>query len=566
MDHRGRGGGGRGGGGRGGGGGGGGGGGNSSRTDLLAAGRKKLQQFRKKKGKREPGKKAEADADADAEAEEGPAKAEEPVPEPKSPVGLKFLAVEGGSSGSTPFEEAEGSQAEQCNGEGPGTAESSSVENADAVQEQETAADSSDAHNVGTSEQGSSEQRESGAADGEDLAIHATSGDDSGVLVEGAQLGEVHVDNNLPDTILKDNMESNTSSQRDGAGDDSNQVGEHQPVEMDPADRPTSSGPGEVTEVPIPSQDIGADNNNDEGAQEMVMDVSGRTLGGDVQHDVEPTVSAEIVAATALEEELTVAASNEIPESTVRRGTEEETDGVDREAVEENPSTAHVTDEAVTANDLSLQAKLTGAVDTPLCEQNGDPASFRSAVLQGIVPDHFEDIQRHLYSVTLSRDFLQLQLDEAAGLYSAVTQQFSDETTKLQVLLKETEETKLAVSKELHQCRHELSEVNTVKGELELIMASLKEEINTSNLRCAHLESELHSSKENTQQIQSELAESRLLLEALQKENLELSTSLAFEKEAKKAVEEQWDYLSSDNRKLLSELSVIEGPSRGGKR
>jgi len=514
MDHRGRGG-----GGRGGGGGGGGGGGNSSRTDLLSAGRKKLQQFRKKKGKREPGKKA-AEADADAEAEEGAAKAEEPVPEPRSPVGLKFLAGEGGS---TPFEEAEGSQAEQCNGEGPGTVESSSMENADVVREQETAADSSDAHNVGTSEQGSSEQRESGTADGEDLVIHSTSGEDSGDLV-GAQLGEVHVDSKLPDTILKDNMELDTSSQRDGADDDSNQLGEHQPVETDPVDRPTSPGFGEVAEMPIPSQDIGADSNNDEGAQEMVMDVSGRPLIGDVQRDVEPAVPA-----TALEEELTVAASNEIPESTVRIGTVEETDGVDREPVEENPSTTHVTDEAVNTTTP------TGAVDMPLCELNGDPALFTSAVLQGSVPNHFEDIQRHLYSVTLSRDFLQLQLDETAGLYSAATQQSSDETTKFQLLLKETEETKLAVSKELYQCRHELSEVITVKGELELITASLKEEINTSNLRCAHLESELHSSKENTQQIQSELADSRLLLEALQKENLELTASLTFEKEAKKS-------------------------------
>jgi len=342
-------------------------------------------------------------------------------------------------------------------------------------------------------------------------------------------------------------MELDTSSQRDGADDDSNQLGEHQPVETDPVDRPTSPGFGEVAEMPIPSQDIGADSNNDEGAQEMVMDVSGRPLIGDVQRDVEPAVPA-----TALEEELTVAASNEIPESTVRIGTVEETDGVDREPVEENPSTTHVTDEAVNTTTP------TGAVDMPLCELNGDPALFTSAVLQGSVPNHFEDIQRHLYSVTLSRDFLQLQLDETAGLYSAATQQSSDETTKFQLLLKETEETKLAVSKELYQCRHELSEVITVKGELELTMASLKEEINTSNLRCAHLESELHSSKENTQQIQSELADSRLLLEALQKENLELTASLTFEKEAKKAVEEQRDHLSSDNRKLLSELSGLE--------
>ncbi|CAL5024033.1 unnamed protein product [Urochloa decumbens] len=552
MDHR---------GGRGSGGGrGGGGGGNSNRTDLLAAGRKKLQQFRKKKGKREPGKKA-AETDADAEAEEGAAaRAEEPVPEPRSPVGLKFLAGEGGgSSGTTPFEEAERSQAEQCNGEGPATVESSSVENADAVQEQGAAADGSDACNISTSEQGVSEQCESRAADGEDLAIQATSGDGSGDLLEGAQLGEVHVDEKLPDMNLKDAMELSTSSQRDGADDDCNQLGEQQQVEMGAVDRPTSSTFEEVADVPIPSQDTGADNNNDEGAQEMVTGVSGRPSDGDVQHDAEPTVFAETVAATALEEELTVAASDEIPGSTVRRGTEEETDGVDRAAVEENPSTTHVTDEAViTSNDLSLQAKPTGSVDTPLCEQNGDPALFRSAVLQGIVPDHFEDIQRHLYSATLSRDFLQLQLDEAAGLYSDVTQRSSDEATNLQVLLKETEENKLAVSKELDQCRVKLSEVNTVKGELELIIASLKEEINTSNLRCTDLESELHFSKENTQQIQSELVDSRLLLESLQKENLELSASLAFEKEAKKAVEEQRDHLSSDNRKLLSELSGLQ--------
>lgn len=64
--------------------------------------RVQLQQFRKKKGKRGPGNKA--DADADAEAGEGaPKAAEESVPEPKSPVGLKLLAGEGGG-GSTPFE------------------------------------------------------------------------------------------------------------------------------------------------------------------------------------------------------------------------------------------------------------------------------------------------------------------------------------------------------------------------------------------------------------------------------------------------------------------------------
>jgi hypothetical protein len=62
-----------------------------------------LQQFRKKKEKKGPGKKAEADADAEGASQAG-ANGDDAVPEPRSPVGLKFLAGEGGSSHSTPFE------------------------------------------------------------------------------------------------------------------------------------------------------------------------------------------------------------------------------------------------------------------------------------------------------------------------------------------------------------------------------------------------------------------------------------------------------------------------------
>ena len=61
-----------------------------------------LQQFRKKKEKKGPGKKAEADEGASGAA--GANGDDAAAPEPKSPVGLKFLAGEGGSSHGTPFE------------------------------------------------------------------------------------------------------------------------------------------------------------------------------------------------------------------------------------------------------------------------------------------------------------------------------------------------------------------------------------------------------------------------------------------------------------------------------
>jgi len=223
------------------------GGGNNNRTDLLAAGRKKLQQFRKKKEKRAPGKKAKSDA----EAGEGSAKADEA--DPKSPVGLKLLAGEGGSSGDgdTPFEEAE---RPQYNGEGPDTADSSSVENADVVHVQE-ASDGCDSHNVGASEQGTSELEGPGLADGEDPAIQATSGEASSDAVEGPHQDAFDVSEELPDHSLKENVELQAPSQSDGADANHSQPEEYTQlqVEMDFVGRATSSDSKEVAKVPIPS-------------------------------------------------------------------------------------------------------------------------------------------------------------------------------------------------------------------------------------------------------------------------------------------------------------------------
>ncbi|XP_044956063.1 uncharacterized protein LOC123407085 [Hordeum vulgare subsp. vulgare] len=133
-----------------------------------------------------------------------------------------------------------------------------------------------------------------------------------------------------------------------------------------------------------------------------------------------------------------------------------------------------------------------------------------------------EYIQRHLYVRTLSRDLLQLQLDEGTYLNSDVTLS-SDEILKRQVQLKESEESEAAAHEEIQQCRHELTNLNIVKGQLELIVASQKQEIDASNIKCEQVEIELQSSKENAQQILSELADCQSLLEALQKENIELT-------------------------------------------
>ena len=98
--------------------------------------------------------------------------------------------------------------------------------------------------------------------------------------------------------------------------------------------------------------------------------------------------------------------------------------------------------------------------------------------------------------------------------------------------------------------------MNTAKGELELIVASQKQEISAGNSKCEQLEIELQSSKENAQQILSKLADCQSLLEALQKENMGLTTNLALEKEARKEAEEQGEHLSGENKKLITPRHV----------
>ncbi|XP_044975600.1 uncharacterized protein LOC123443332 [Hordeum vulgare subsp. vulgare] len=421
------------------------------------------------------------------------------------------------------------SQEEQCNGQGPAAEEPSVMENADVVPVLDDADDRS-VQNISISEQGNLDHGSPRTGDGEDSTVKATNSDVGGDLI-GAQPGEVDGEK-LP--ISEESIMPQDSSQRDIADDGTNQVGVHQEVQMDFVERTSSSDSKETMEVPIPSLDLRADNANmgEEGTREMEVGVSGRSSDGNIQ-DVEPTVSGETGMEVGHEVAMGLAASQEIPG---RGDTNDEANGVAKEAVQEDADTHEL--------DLSVEK-----VDSALC---GD------AVSQGFMPYRLDEyIQRHLYVTTLSRDLLQLQLDEGTYLNSDVTLS-SDEILKLQVHLKESEERKVAAHEEIQQCRHELTNLNTVKGELELIVASQKQEIDASKSKCEQLEIELQSSKENAQQILIELADCQSLLEALQKENIELTENLALEEKTRKQVEAQQEHLSGENEKLLSQLSDLE--------
>lgn len=83
---------------------------------------------------------------------------------------------------------------------------------------------------------------------------------------------------------------------------------------MDSVHRTSSSDSKETMEVPIPSLDLRADNDNmgEEGTREMEAGVSGRSSDGNIQ-DVEPTVSGETGMEVGHEAAMGLAASQEIP-------------------------------------------------------------------------------------------------------------------------------------------------------------------------------------------------------------------------------------------------------------
>ena len=138
------------------------------------------------------------------------------------------------------MQEAGRVQEEQCNGQGPATAEPSAAENVDAVPVLEDVDGGSVQNISGISEQGNSERGIPGPVDGEDSTLQATSSDVGGDPV-GAQPGEVDGEK-PPDCISEESTEPPVSSQGDIAEDGSNKLGEHQEVQMDPVYPPPDAG------------------------------------------------------------------------------------------------------------------------------------------------------------------------------------------------------------------------------------------------------------------------------------------------------------------------------------
>ncbi|RZS11904.1 hypothetical protein BHM03_00043278 [Ensete ventricosum] len=170
------------------------------------------------------------------------------------------------------------------------------------------------------------------------------------------------------------------------------------------------------------------------------------------------------------------------------------------------------------------------------------------------VADELEKFTRYLYLTSVARDFLQFQLDEQTELNHEIYKRSSVEHSKLQGFLQETHRNNTVVNEELAQCRYELGAMHAVKEELEIRLHSKNEELEVLNNNFLELQSNLKVSQQELVQLSSELAACRCSLETAQKENVNLITSLTLETGLRKKIEEEKEFLASQNANLASDL------------
>ncbi|CAL9124185.1 unnamed protein product [Musa acuminata var. zebrina] len=170
------------------------------------------------------------------------------------------------------------------------------------------------------------------------------------------------------------------------------------------------------------------------------------------------------------------------------------------------------------------------------------------------VADESDKFTRYLYLTSVARDFLQFQLDEQTELNHEICKRSSVEHSKLQGFLQETHRNNIVVNEELAQCRYELGAMHAVKEELEIRLLSKNEELEVLSNNFLELQSNLKVSQQELVQLSSELAACRCSLETAQKENVNLITSLTLETDLRKKIEEEKEFLASQNANLASDL------------
>ncbi|KAG0466779.1 hypothetical protein HPP92_018359 [Vanilla planifolia] len=167
-----------------------------------------------------------------------------------------------------------------------------------------------------------------------------------------------------------------------------------------------------------------------------------------------------------------------------------------------------------------------------------------------------ESIRKHLYLSYIAKDVLHLQLLEQIQLNEDFHHYTSDEMKKLLDIIKETQQIKESLSAELMQCKSEIDVLASEKDKIETKCLSARKEIEEQNIKCCNLENDLHESQEDLLQLSKELAICRFSIGALQKENADLLASSVSKTDARKELIDKVEFLSGEKLKLTAALEL----------
>ncbi|XP_021762130.1 golgin subfamily A member 4-like isoform X2 [Chenopodium quinoa] len=163
-----------------------------------------------------------------------------------------------------------------------------------------------------------------------------------------------------------------------------------------------------------------------------------------------------------------------------------------------------------------------------------------------------ETIQEQLYLANISKDFLYLQIHEQN---EQQTDRDLNEAPADTALLRDVQESNKSLSLELAQCKSELEVVISEKLNFQNMYHHAKEERVEFSAKVDELEIKLDESVTQISSLSADLANSKVLFEASQVENEKLLKSLELVSEQRNKFEEAMEQYSHENQKLSLDIS-----------
>ncbi|KAL5850053.1 hypothetical protein ACOSQ4_008066 [Xanthoceras sorbifolium] len=189
---------------------------------------------------------------------------------------------------------------------------------------------------------------------------------------------------------------------------------------------------------------------------------------------------------------------------------------------------------------------------------NAELGSSGSIFLEYSHLDSFERLKEELYLTNFGKDIFHLQLKEMSDLqmeFDHQQHQLVDEISSLRASLNEDQEKRESLAEELAHCRSELEAAASRSGELENQVHSLKAEAHDFSSRAHELQINLERSQGNLSNLSVELADCNSLVATLQVENEKLKGTLASVTEDRKKLVEEKESFIHENEKLSLELA-----------